>query len=214
MDKDRSYYRQVAELHSTGIDQGFLSSLGNDFLALLYESIDQSADSVLITESKDDRVVGFVAGASRLGPIFKAMLESLPRLIIALAPVLLSPSKLWRISELVLHSVRGAGGEVENSTSTLPDFELLSIAVVPDQRRNGVAKRLYDELFDYASRNQISGFKIVVGEQLEGAHKFYLGMGAAPTAEIYVHGNQKSVVYVQIVTPWSFNSRNPQSSCS
>ena len=32
-------YRQVAALHATSIDQGFLSTLGEPFLALMYRAL-------------------------------------------------------------------------------------------------------------------------------------------------------------------------------
>ncbi len=197
MAQERSFYQQVAGLHYQGIDQGFLSSLGPEFLTLLYETIDKSPDAVLITEQHDGRVIGFVSGASRLWPIYKGMVVRLPRLVIALAPVLLSPLKLWRLLELLRHSVAGAKSEKNRSGVAIPDFELLSIAVAPEARRNGVAKRLYDALVVYVGSQRKHGFKIVVGETLIGAHKFYLRMGAVPQARACVHADTVSVVYVQ-----------------
>ena len=69
-------YNEVAELHATGINQGFLSSLGVDFLALLYEAIDSSDDAILLVEYGRGRVVGFVSGATSLRPIYKALLKA------------------------------------------------------------------------------------------------------------------------------------------
>ena len=196
MIQERSYYQQVAVLHSEGIDQGFLSSLGIDFLALLYETIDKSPDAVLITEERNGRVIGFVSGASRLWPIYKKMFIRLPRLLKGLAPVLLSPAKLWRILELLAHSVSEVNSEKSQSSVVIPDFELLSIAVSRQERRSGVAKRLYNELVVYVGSQSKPGFKIVVGETLTGAHKFYLQMGAVPRSKVRIHGDETSVVYV------------------
>jgi GNAT superfamily N-acetyltransferase len=111
--------------------------------------------------------------------------------------MLLSPLKLWRLLELLRHSVAGAKSEKNRSGVAIPDFELLSIAVAPEARRNGVAKRLYDALVVYVGSQRKHGFKIVVGETLIGAHKFYLRMGAVPQARACVHADTVSVVYVQ-----------------
>ena len=201
MTEDRAIYKQVAELHFHGINQGFLATLGQSFLALLYEAIDESDGAVLITESKNGIVVGFVSGASSLGPVYRSLLWRFHRLVISLAPVLVSPSKIWRITELLLHNLFPSRSVIGQTKYTLPEFELLSISVLPEERRNRVAKRLYNRLVDYARCHELSGFKIVVGEQLEDAHKFYARMGAAPVARIFVHGKDESMVYVQQVFP-------------
>lgn len=180
-----------------GISHGFLSTLGEEFLALLYNCIDEDPETVLLTEVKNDRVIGFVAGARSLKKIYRRMLLKLPRLIIALAPVLFKPKKLFQILELIKHSVSRSNTTAQGKP--LPKFELLSIAVAATERRSGVAYRLYDRLKDYSTDHNIKAFKIVVGENLNSAHKFYLQMGALPVGEIFIHENEKSLIYVQSV---------------
>jgi len=190
-------YNEVAELHATGINQGFLSSLGVDFLALLYEAIDSSDDAILLVEYDRGRVLGFVSGAASLGPIYKALLRRPVRLISTLWPVLLSPVKLLRILELMMHTLRYFDREPELDSMTLPKFELISISVSSDERRSGVALRLYEALKEAAAERGFDAFKIVVGEQLDSAHKFYTRMGATPVSQTAVHGNDASIIYVQ-----------------
>ena len=190
-------YNEVAELHATGINQGFLSSLGVDFLALLYEAIDSSDDAILLVEYGRGRVVGFVSGATSLGPIYKALLKRPVRLISTLWPVLLSPVKLWRILELMMHALWYLDAKSESASTTLPKFELISISVSLDARRSGVALRLYEALKEAAAERGFDAFKIVVGEQLHSAHKFYIRAGAMPVSKTAVHGNDISIIYVQ-----------------
>lgn len=188
-------YRQVARLHAEGINQGFLSTLGERFLALLYEAMDRAPASVLLTHEEEGRVVGFVSGSHGLGAVYKALLRRPFRLAGALWPVLLSPAKLWRILEILRHS---AGSE---ATRELPRAELVSIVVAPDWRGRQVAERLYRRLEAHFAAEGTPSFKIVVGEALAPAHRFYRRMGAVPAAEVTVHGGAKSVVYVHhIVT--------------
>jgi len=188
---DLGVYRQVARLHIEGINQGFLTTLGERFLAMMYQAIDESDGAVLFVEYDGDRVVGFVTGAESMRPIFRQMLRQKARLASALAPALLNPRKVVRILEILRHS------RTQTGSDSLPEFELLSIAVARAARRKGVAKRLYEALVVFCAENGFPAFKIVVGANLAPAHAFYRQMGAIPTTTISVHHGQESVVYVQ-----------------
>lgn len=186
-------YRQVAALHAASIDQGFLATLGVPFLELMYEAIDLAKDSVLLTEEQDGRVLGFVAGGLGMGPIYRSMLRSPLRLIWALLPSLLRPRRVMRILDILLYGRRKGDG------ARWPKAELLSIAVEPTARGTGVAERLYRRL-DYHFRERgISAFRIIVGDSLAPAHRYYKRMGATAVDHIQVHAGERSTVYVQAV---------------
>ena len=186
----RERYRQVARLHVRCLDQGFLATLGEGFLALMYEAIDAAPETVLLTEEEGGRVVGFITGGTGMGPIYRRMLRSPVRLAIGLAPAFVKPSKLRRILEIVRYS--GDGG----LPAGMPDAELLSLAVAPESRGKGIADRLYSRLVaDFRSRS-VDAFRIVVGEALAPAHRFYRRMGAQPAGTVEVHQGQDSTVYV------------------
>jgi GNAT superfamily N-acetyltransferase len=193
----KTVYKEVAALHATGINEGFLSSLGVGFLTLLYEAIDLSEDAILVVEHGHGRVIGFVSGAPSLVPIYKALLRRPVRLISTLWPVLLSPVKLWRILELVMHTLWSFDKKSQSSSPALPKFELISISVSLDERRSGVARRLYEGLKEASAERGFDAFKILVGDQLDSAHKFYTRMGAVPVSKTAVHGNATSTIYVQ-----------------
>ena len=195
--KSQAMYSEVAALHASSMDRGFLPSLGEGFLALLYEAIDSSEDAILIVEYSEGRVQGFVAGASSLGDIYKSLLRRPIRLILTLCPLILNLRKVWRIIELLKHTLWSAQQSSELGESTLPPFELISISVSPTMRRSGVAHRLYDKLKEAGRSRGFDSFKIIVGEELTGAHKFYTRMGALPVSETSVHGGKVSLVYVQ-----------------
>lgn len=184
----------VAKLHAKNLDQGFLSTLGIKFLFIMYQAIDECEASVLIVENDDTGVpIGFVTGAEGMRPIYQQMFKRLPALIAALLPSLLNPIKVWRILEILLHSKHSA--EIQN----FPTYELLSIAVDPHHRGQGVSERLYAGLLDHCRRHEIHSFKIIVGENLHPAHRFYLRMGADVAGEVQVHGEQRSLVYAQAI---------------
>ncbi|KKC25714.1 hypothetical protein WP12_12950 [Sphingomonas sp. SRS2] len=187
---DRATYLQVAQLHAAAIHQGFLPMLGAEFLALLYQSIDECAESVLFVEREAGRVIGFVAGAKSMRSIYRQMIGHWYRLARALIPIVLKPRHIWRIVEILLYNRADGGGP------NLPTYELLSIAVDDGFRGRGVARRLYMRLVDHFHAMDASGFRIAVGSKLDAAHAFYRGMGAVEVGEVEMHQGKNSVIYV------------------
>lgn len=189
MDK-RDLYRQVAELHVGNIDQGFLATLGVNFVSLMYRAIDEARDSMLLVEERDDRVVGFVSGGIGMAPIYKRMLRYPFRLAICLLPSVLRPGRILSILEILRYS-RG-----KDQQEDLPEAELLSMAVSSAYRGQRVAERLYRRLLDQFKASGVPAFKITVGEALAPAHRFYQRMGAAPAAKVEVHDGESSTIYL------------------
>ena len=189
MDK-RDLYRQVAELHIGNIDQGFLATLGVNFVSLMYRAIDEARDSVLLVEERDDRVVGFVSGGIGMAPIYKRMLRYPFCLAICLLPSVLRPRRILSIMEILRYS-RG-----KDQQADLPKAELLSMAVSSAYRGQQVAERLYRRLVDHFKASGVPAFKITVGEALAPAHRFYQRMGAAPAAKVEVHDGESSTIYL------------------
>ena len=187
----RSDYRAVARLHCDNINQGFLATLGVPFLTLLYEAIDRDSESVLLVERMDLNIVGFVTGTHGLGRIYKQLLLQPLRLIYSLKSCLLSPSKMYKIIEVLLISKDG------DISSDLPKQELLSIVVNPAYQGGGHAENLFNTLCSHFREEGASSFIIVVGSNLDRAHAFYRKMGAIPVKEIQVHKGADSVVYVK-----------------
>ena len=186
-----SDYRTVASLQCDHINQGFLATLGVPFLTLLCEAIDKDSESVLLVERVDRRVVGFVTGTRGLGRTYKQLLLKPLRLIYSLKSCILSPSKMYKIIEVLLISKDG------DISSDLPKQELLSIVVNPAYQGGGHAENLFKALCFHFREEGASGFSIVVGSNLDRAHAFYTKMGSIPVKEIQVHKGADSVVYVK-----------------
>jgi ribosomal protein S18 acetylase RimI-like enzyme len=186
-----SDYRTVASLHCDHINQGFLATLGAPFLTLLYEAIDKDSESILLVERVDIKVVGFVTGTRGLARIYKQLLLKPLRLIYSLKSCFLSPSKVYKIIEILLISKNN------NISSSLPKQELLSIVVNPAYKGEGHAENLFKALCSHFKEEGASSFSIVVGSNLDRAHAFYKKMGSIPVKEIQVHKGVDSVVYVK-----------------
>ena len=186
-----SDYRAVARLHCDHINKGFLATLGVPFLTLLYEAIDKDRASVLLVERVDRNVVGFVSGTCGLGRIYKQLLLRPLRLIYSLKSSILSPSKIYKILEVVLMSKNN------NVLTDLPQQELLSIVVNPYYQGGGHAESLFKALCIHFSAKGTRSFRIVVGSSLARAHSFYVKMGCTPVKEVQVHRGTNSVIYIK-----------------
>jgi ribosomal protein S18 acetylase RimI-like enzyme len=193
----RDELKQIAHLHASCIDQGFLATLGEPFLALLYEAIDSDSRSVLLVEKQGADIVGFVSSSFGMSSIYRRLIRSAPRLAWVLLPVVLKPRKLLKILELVRHSRRSA------ESALGPTAELLSIAVTPSARGQGLAQNLYARLCEHYHAVGVAEFQIVVGQALQPARKFYQKMGARVAGQRVVHVGKQSVVYVQRVDKYT-----------
>ena len=121
------------------------------------------------------------------------MLRSPLRLGLALAPALVRPAKVRRILEILRYS-----GDA-NLPEGVPDAELLSLAVAPEARGSGVAGKLYRKLVDDFQARGVDAFRIIVGDALAPAHRFYQRMGATLAGEVQVHEGEPSKVYIHRV---------------
>ena len=156
----------------------------------MYRAIDECGSSALFVETSGDRVVGFVAGATGMKPIYKRMLHYWPELFVTLLPSAFNPRRTRRILEILKYS------RAHQTDNAMPDAELLSIAVDAAFRGQHRADVLYQELATYFRDRGDAAFKITVGEALAPAHKFYRRMGAHPVADVEVHRGEISTVYV------------------
>ena len=182
--------RQVAELHVNFLNTGFLSQLGSGFLFYLYKAMSKSAVSDLVIAKKRDEVVGFVTGSSSLKPIYSYMVRHyFIQIVFNIAPHLFNIYKVKKIIEILFYSKN------KSSKKNFPKTELLSLVVTKQTRRTGVAKKLFDELIIQFKQREVLDFKIVVGERLEGAQRFYEKMGAKKIGNIEVHKGEGSIIY-------------------
>ena len=186
--------QEVARLHAAALSTSFLASLGHQFLCLLYESIIESRNNHLLFEYEGGHLIGFVAGGSGLGEIFKKLLFRPFALFRALSGVLLRPTQIIGILEILFRSLRAYPGDHDGIE---PQYELYSIAVVTNMRGKFVAQNLYRRLSAKFIEDGANEFKIMVGSDLKRARSFYQKEGARPLYEKKIHGKAVSTIYVQ-----------------
>jgi len=186
--QDKKILYQVAKLHKENINKGFLSSLGEEFLYCVYRSISEAECSVLIVYIRNNKVIGFVAGTTNLKEV-KEKLRSGCKLTLfkVLLKLVLNPRNFMKFLETKRYS------DMKDNIKA----ELLGIAVDEKYRGQGIAQDLYKELCKYFKNRGFGKFKIVVGEGLVRAQKFYEKMGAYRQKKIELHKGQVSHVYIQ-----------------
>ncbi len=189
--KKAQIYADVAKLHITNLNSGFLPSLGVKFLSLMYRCIDESKFTILILKYTNDKLSGFVTGSIGTSNLFKMMLKHPIDLIFSLLPVVFNFKKIINIIN-ILKYISGT------KRKKYPKAELLSICVHPEYRKQGIGIELYQKLLKYFESNSVKEFVIIVGQSLE-ANYFYKKQGAKIIGEIKVHENNNSNIFIQKV---------------
>jgi ribosomal protein S18 acetylase RimI-like enzyme len=180
--------RAVAELHSSGITEGFLSSLGTPFLARLYQAMARSPDAVLLLARVDGEVAGFVAGSARPGRFYRWFLQNdAPSAALALLPRALHPRVLFRMTETLRQVRRNPDDDAV--------AELFAIAVSGSTRRGGVGAALVSRLEQELVEDGAEALTVVVGASNAGARAFYERMGFSDPDPLQVHRGEPSVRY-------------------
>lgn len=182
--------KAVAMLHHECINLGFLSKLGPKFLYYLYLSMQECEETELIIAKDKHGVIGFISGATTLKPVLYNMLRRhLFRVTLSIIPHLLSISNVRKLIELASYT------SIVDSTDKHFEAELLSLAVKEEYRGTGVSQKLFSGLKEQFEEKGHKEFKIIVGEELTAAQKFYKKMGAMESGLINLHSNSPSILF-------------------
>ncbi|MCX5633503.1 MAG: N-acetyltransferase [Phycisphaerae bacterium] len=184
------YAGKCAVLHIQGIPTGFISSLGQEFVAALYEAIAEDKNSFGFVAIEDDKVLGFVAFSINLSRLYKYVaLKKGFKFIFVLAKRMLFSRVIKKIWDNLFYPSK-------MKKMNLPDAELLSIAIVPDGRGRGIAKQLVDAGFEECRKRRIEKVKVLVAADNEAANKLYKKCGFELNTQINSHG-VRSNVYIR-----------------
>jgi len=179
----------VCKLHEEYINSGFLSSLGTTFSKIMYRSLGDFEKGILLVAEHEGEVVGFISGAEKVGEFRKHFLKNnFFRLVFVLLPKVFNIAVIKKILETEKYSKN-------NLENPVPSAELLSMAVREGFQGKGVANQLFEKLCIEFQNKGINEFKIIAGNKLLKANRFYLKMGCVKVCEIEVHKGERSGVY-------------------
>ena len=174
----------AAELHASQINEGFLPTLGPVFLRRLYRRIVRWEGSFLVVSRDDLGVVGMAAATEDVGRLYRAfLLKDGPAAAVAAAPRLL---RSWRKVIETLH--------YPAAERALPSAELLSVAVAPRGRGQGLGAELVAAVNEELRRRGVDDAKVVAAADNRTALRLYQAAGYRRTATIEVHGGAPSEV--------------------
>ncbi len=180
----------IAKLHKKEISKGFLSSLGERFLTLLYEAMCVSKNAFVIVYIQNKKIEGFISGCVNVKEFFKEFFQYLiekPYRFFYLFIKMLSIDRVRGIIEILLYPKK---------ERDLPQAELLTIAVSRKLQGKGISRLLFNEFLNEMRKRNIKTFKVIVGENLPRAVKFYEKMGFRFLTSIYTHKDKLSRVYI------------------
>jgi GNAT superfamily N-acetyltransferase len=184
---NQSVHIQIAE-----INQGFLSSLGEKALGLIFQHVAESRWGIAVFAVDDitQQVVGYVLGTLNSGKLYRDfILKKLPVALFFFLPRMLSIKRMVKALETILYPR-------QNNSKNLPQAELLDLAVLAEYHGKGVAQGLFRRFETECCKLGVDSFRIPTGELLKRAHRFYEKMGAKKAGAFELHRGELTVVYV------------------
>jgi ribosomal protein S18 acetylase RimI-like enzyme len=179
--------RRAAQLHASGISEGFLPRLGPRFLTRLYRCVVKDDRSFLFVAEEQGRIVGMIAGTEDVHALYRRFLRR-----DGLVATIVAAPRVLRHAGAVLETLRYGG----SSGTDLPPAELLAVAVDGAARGRGLGRELVDALNSEFERRAISSSKVVVGATNDHALHLYRGCGYRDASTVEVHRNITSQVLV------------------
>jgi ribosomal protein S18 acetylase RimI-like enzyme len=179
---------QIVEIHREEIKSGFLSSLNGDILARIYLSAIESKNNFCIVAEENKEIIGFIAGTINIDKFYSNFIKKyFFSAVFALLPQIFNFRKLKKIIEVLIYPAKERHS---------PEAELLAVAVKKYFRGQGIAQQMLDKFISEMKNKRINDFKVVVGEKLLPAIKFYEKSGFKFLRNINIHKNDNSRVYV------------------
>ncbi len=180
---------QVAQLHIIGVSEGFITSLGIDFVTSLYQAMAKSEFFFGFVAEKDNKVLGFAAFTISLSSLYKSViLNNALKFAFILAWKMFSLSTIKKIFETLCYP-----GRIKKLN--LPSAEFLSVVVAEEGRGQGLAKKMMQAGFDECVARGIDRIKILAAINYDAVNKMYEKCGFQLFGQIDNHGI-KSNVYV------------------
>ena len=161
----------IVLLHEKEIRYGFASYLGRDFLKYLYKTfVGFEYGFALLAVDHNGKITGFITGATNLSKFYKRFLQKYS----LIAGFLVLPKLLrWKAIKSVYQDLLYPSQEAQRD---LPEAEIVSIAVLPKARGQGIGSLLTEAAFGEFKKQGVNKIKVLVGDRLQ-ANEFYCRMG-------------------------------------
>jgi GNAT superfamily N-acetyltransferase len=182
----------LVRLHRDEIKFGFLSSLGDEAINLLFSFSARSKSAILLVARDPTTLIihGFLLGTFDTSRFYRDFLKkNIFQSFFYVGPRLLTLQRVRKIIETLLYPSK-------KEIRELPSPEILDLVVGRNSQGMGVGRALFTEFTNILKESGSNEFKITTGESLSGAHAFYEKMGATHVRNINIHVGQSTRVYL------------------
>lgn len=177
----------IAALHQEEIPWGQLANLGPGIVAAFYRTLLDSDLGFAFIAERDGLPLGYVTGIVHWRRFYRTFVRRHWVLAARLLIRRLFDVGRWR---RLVETTRYA------TTATLPDAELLAIALRPEARGTGTADVLVHELLsEFASRG-VTQVRVTTASENVAAARIYERAGFQLRGEVAIHRGEGARVYV------------------
>ena len=192
---------RIAALHVKYVNKGFVSSLGPEFVQLLYESLASSPHSFGFIAVDDGEIKGYISCADDIGKIYKLILmKHFFKLVWVLLPHLFKWKTLKDIWQTLFYPHK------QSHASAV--VEILAIVVIEDCQGLGLGRKLVAQAIDKAIAHGADKIAVMVDEPLP-ANVFYKHLGFEQTSQYYCHGHLANIYEKKCEEPSLFSTPIP-----
>ena len=186
----------VVGIHQRALEGSFLAKLGAGFLHQMYGYlIDREIVFVVMV---GDRPAGFVSASVNPSGMMKRFVLNRPLCLLRIGLSVLKRPVLFKgVMETACAPSRpdDAGMDAEAESGVMA--ELLSIAIDDEHHRKGFASKLLTAMEGELKSRGVDCYKVVAGDKLDGANRFYRNSGFRLAGQIAIHGNDISNIYTK-----------------
>ena len=176
----------IAELHQAEIPWGLLSGMGPRFVEAFYRTLLEGRWGFAYLAERDGRTIGYCTGVVHWRRFYRTFVLG----------------NRWLASQMVLKKMIGGGLRRLFETTryvaggSLPDAELLSIALRPDARGTGAADTLVRAVLDEFARRGVGSVRVTTAVDNAAAARVYERSGFQLLHRAEIHSGEHAAVYV------------------
>lgn len=177
---------EITALHLAEIPWGLLSGMGPRFVEAFYRTLLEGPWGFAFVAERDNRMVGYCTGVVHWRRFYRTFVVRNWPLVARIALQKIVGRGVRRLFETTKYAAAGS----------LPDAELVSIALHPDARGTGAADTLVRAVLDEFSRRGAERVRVTTAVDNTAAAKVYERTGFRLLHRAEIHPGENSSIYV------------------
>ncbi len=177
----------IAAMHLEAIPTGQLSSMGPGFVTAFYHTLLDSGDGFAFVAEQDGHPVGYATGIVHWRRFYRTFVRRNWRLAAGtLLRRLFSVERLRKLTETTRYA----------AAASLPEAELLSIALRPQARGAGTGDALVRAVLEEFARREVTQVRVTTASDNVPAVRLYERAGFRLLGEQQIHPGESAHVYL------------------